>query len=232
MKSEGVYLYPYAPVTGNLMYSMSEKGAMVKLELLSCREGSAVVSACLHGNCREPWEPGERMLCAEYGGFSRQLGIAPESCTMGTDGVGSVSLDDRGVEMWTAGMLLMYAGEKIRVEGRVQALLRTRSGILANSGRQASSLWLGGRQDWLAPYTVLHGRVYREHACYQDAPRKGHFDWGKYLVNVTQGLQVVVGCAALATVGGPLFITAAVNAGMKQLSMSIADYQSGNVRDT
>lgn len=160
LSGEGAYLYPYAPVTGNLMYSMPERGARVTLELRSSREGSAVVSACLHRNCREPWEPGERLLCAEYDGFSRQLGIGPVSCAMSTDGVGRVSLDDGGVELWTAGKVLMYAGEKIRVEGRVQALLRTQSGILANSGRQAASMWLGGRQDWHAPYTVLHGRVY------------------------------------------------------------------------
>lgn len=233
LSGEGAYLYPYAPVTGNLMYSMPEKGARVKVELLSCREGSAVISACLHWNCREPWEPGERLLCAEYDEYSRQLGITPASCVMGTHGVGSVSLSDEGVNLWTGGMLLMYAGEKIRVEGRVQALLRTRSGILANSGRQASSLWLGGRQDWLASYTVLHGRVYREHACYQDAPQKGHFNWGKYLVNVTQGLQVivVVGGAALASKNKALSL-AAISAAMKLCSMSVADYQSGNVRDT
>lgn len=93
-----------------------------------------------------------------------------------------MSLDDGGVELWTAGKVLMYAGEKIRVEGRVQALLRTQSGILANSGRQAASMWLGGRQDWHAPYTVLHGWVYQEHECYQDAPRKGHFDWGGKII--------------------------------------------------
>ena len=86
----------------------------------------------------------------------------------------------------------MYVEEKIRAEGRVQALLRARSGMLADSGRQASSMWLGGRQAWHAPYTVLRGRVYQEHECYQDAPRKGHFDWGKYLVNVTQGLEVEI----------------------------------------
>lgn len=74
---------------------------------------------------------------------------------MGTHGVGNVSVYDGGVNLWTAGMLLMYAGEKIRVEGRGHVMLSAWSGILVNSGRQASSLWLGGRQDWLAPYTGL-----------------------------------------------------------------------------
>lgn len=55
----------------------------------------------------------------------------------------------------------------------MQALLRTRSGILADSGRQVSSMWLGGRQDWHAPYTVLHGRVYQEHECYKVVVPKG-----------------------------------------------------------
>ena len=37
-------------------------------------------------------------------------------------------------------MLLLYAGEKISVEGRGHVLLRARSGSLADSGRQASGL--------------------------------------------------------------------------------------------
>lgn len=62
-----------------------------------------------------------------------------------------------------------------------------------------------------------------------------------YDITTTENLElgdrvmVVVVCVGLAAISGPMciaFLVAAFNAGAKQVTMSIEDYQSGNVRDS
>ena len=67
---EGGHGYPYAPMTGNLMYCMPREQTRAYLRLGSSSEGSGMVSRCIRtngGECGEMSSPERRSFHTEHG---------------------------------------------------------------------------------------------------------------------------------------------------------------------
>ena len=78
------------------------------------------------------------------------------------------------------------------------------------------------------------GSIYRVEEPFDDAPREGQFDWKGFARNLVAGLALGVACVVLSVATGGLAGAVLMGAGVSVLmttaSMSISDYESGNVR--
>lgn len=131
--------------------------------------------------------------------------------------------------------------------------METLSGVFAQALQEAtSSLCINERFDYLSSGALLRGKNYYAYPPYDDAPKEGKFDWGGFFRNIAIGLAVVAVCVAaaaavVATGGGAAvvfaagaavgpqmavgaLVGAAIGAGMTTVSMSVQDFNDGDVR--
>ena len=93
---------------------------------------------------------------------------------------------------------------------------------------------MNNRFDYLSTGTLLKGSIYRVEEPFDDAPKKGKFDWKGFTLNLVAGLMLGVAFVALSVttggLAGAVFLGAGVSVLMTTASMSISDFESGNVR--
>lgn len=236
------------------MYCMPQKETRVNLHLGSGAGTDAMVSACIRTNgaeCEGTGEPSQKSFHTEYG---KGMELYTEQMSLTGGLTGSLLLDDAaGESLTTAGNFIAYAKGNIVLESGKTVDMETLSGIFAEALQAAtSSFYINGRFDYLSTGAVLQGRTYRAYPPFDDAPKEGHFDWGGFFRNIAIGLAVAavcVGAAALivATGGGAAavfaagaavgtkmavgaLVGAAIGATMTTVSMSVEDFNDGDVR--
>lgn len=111
---------------------------------------------------------------------------------------------------------------------------------MALYSEEASSLCVNGSVDMLGRLAVLSASKYTRYPPYDDAPKKGEFDWGGFTRNLAIGLAVVAVCAigaavSIATLGaGSILAGAFIGAGIGALSTTAMkageEISTGNVR--
>ena len=230
--------YGFAPVTGNLMYCMPQKGTKTALYIGNGDEAQGIATGCIRTNgstCEGTGSPEKKSFRSEHG---KGMDLYPQR--MGLDGgeTGKITFEDEtGTTIESNGGLVLMAKEGIRLESMTGIAMQGMSDIMALYAEGASSLCVNGSVDMLGMRTGLAGTVYQGYDPYEDAPQKGGFDWGGFARNLVMGLAVGAACIALAVflpgigtvVAGALF-----GAGMGAISASVVgavnDYSSGNVR--
>ena len=155
---------------------------------------------------------------------------------------GRLCLDDlTGASLTSGKNLILYAKGDIRLDSGKVINMETLSGIFAEALAAAtSSMCVNGRFDYLSAGTLLKGSTYLAYDPFDDAPKEGKFDWGGFFRNLAIGLAVFAVCAAFAvasvmtagavTVAGGALIGAAIGALTTTISISVEDFNSGNVR--
>ena len=230
--------YGFAPVTGNLMYCMPQKGTKTALYIGNGDEAQGIATGCIRTNgstCEGTGSPEKKSFRSEHG---KGMDLYPQR--MGLDGgeTGKITFEDEtGTTIESNGGLVLMAKEGIRLESMTGIAMQGMSDIMALYAEGASSLCVNGSVDMLGKMTGLAGTVYQKYDPFEDAPQEGEFDWGGFARNLVMGLAVGAACIALAVflpgigtvVAGALF-----GAGMGAISASVVgavnDYSSGNVR--
>lgn len=240
-EQSGGQKYPFAPETGNLMYCMPQKGERVYLDLGDGTESSAMVSGCIRRNgeeCEGMKDPSRKSFQTEY---DKRVELHQESMGFAGGQAGRLLFDDaRGPVFSSTGGLVVYAKGSIRLESGRIVDMEALSGVFATILKDTTSyMGINERFDYLAGGTWLRGDVYQTYAPFDDAPKEGHFDWLGFFRNIAIGLAVAVVCVAGAAItvatGGAAavagaFVGAAIGAAMTTVSMSVEDFNSGNVR--
>ena len=230
--------YGFAPVTGNLMYCMPQKGTKTALYIGNGDEAQGIATGCIRTNgstCEGTGSPEKKSFRSEHG---KGMDLYPQR--MGLDGgeTGKITFEDEtGTTIESNGGLVLMAKEGIRLESMTGIAMQGMSDIMALYSEGASSLCVNGSVDMLGMRTGLAGTVYQGYDPYEDAPQKGEFDWGGFARNLVMGLAVGAACIALAVFLpgiGTVAAGALFGAGMGAISASVAgavsDYSSGNVR--
>ena len=230
--------YGFAPVTGNLMYCMPQKGTKTALYIGNGDEAQGIATGCIRTNgstCEGTGSPEKKSFRSEHG---KGMDLYPQR--MGLDGgeTGKITFEDEtGTTIESNGGLVLMAKEGIRLESMTGIAMQGMSDIMALYAEGASSLCVNGSVDMLGMRTGLAGTVYQGYDPYEDAPQKGEFDWGGFARNLVMGLAVGAACIALAVFLpgiGTVAAGALLGAGMGAISASVVgavnDYSSGNVR--
>ena len=236
--SAGGNSYGFAPATGNLMYCMPQKGTKTALYIGNGDEAQGIATGCIRTNgstCEGTGSPEKKSFRSEHG---KGLDLYPQS--MGLDGgkAGKIGFEDEtGTTIESNGGLVLMAKEGIRFESMTGIAMQGRSDIMALYSGGTSSLCVNGSVDILGRLTSLAGSSYQEYEPYEDAPKKGEFDWVGFTRNLAMGLVVGAACIALAVFLpgiGAVAAGALFGAGMGAISASVVgavnDYSSGNVR--
>ena len=230
--------YGFAPVTGNLMYCMPQKGTKTALYIGNGDEAQGIATGCIRTNgstCEGTGSPEKKSFRSEHG---KGMDLYPQR--MGLDGgeTGKITFEDEtGTTIESNGGLVLMAKEGIRLESMTGIAMQGMSDIMALYSEGASSLCVNGSVDMLGKMTGLAGTVYQKYDPFEDAPQEGEFDWGGFARNLVMGLAVGAACIALAVFLpgiGTVAAGALFGAGMGAISASVVgavnDYSSGNVR--
>ena len=230
--------YGFAPVTGNLMYCMPQKGTKTALYIGNGDEAQGIATGCIRTNgstCEGTGSPEKKSFRSEHG---KGMDLYPQR--MGLDGgeTGKITFEDEtGTTIESNGGLVLMAKEGIRLESMTGIAMQGMSDIMALYAEGASSFCVNGSVDMLGRRTSLAGTVYQGYDPFEDVPQKGEFDWGGFARNLVMGLAVGAACIALAVFLpgiGTVAAGALFGAGMGAISASVAgavsDYSSGNVR--
>lgn len=131
-KKENAYWYRYAPVTGDIMYSVPECGAKVLLTIMSEKEEDAMVSGCLRLSSHvlpEPdtktmWVRNESYVAApEYMGFAYN-GMNKMAALFLDDELGVVINSGKHIELEADGHIVMHAKGYIAFDSTTRMLLK------------------------------------------------------------------------------------------------------------
>lgn len=239
--SAGGNSYGFAPATGNLMYCMPQKGTKTALYIGNGDEAQGIATGCIRTNgstCEGTGSPEKKSFRSEHG---KGLDLYPQS--MGLDGgkAGKIGFEDEtGTTIESNGGLVLMAKEGICFESMTGIAMQGRSDIMALYSGGTSSLCVNGSVDILGRLTSLAGSSYQEYEPYEDAPKKGEFDWVGFTRNLAMGLAVVAVCAvgvaiSVATFGaGSILAGAMIGATIGAISTTAIkageELSSGNVR--
>ena len=231
--------YGFAPVTGNLMYCMPQKGTKTALYIGNGDEAQGIATGCIRTNgstCEGTGSPEKKSFRSEHG---KGMDLYPQR--MGLDGgeTGKITFEDEtGTTIESNGGLVLMAKEGIRLESMTGIAMQGMSDIMALYAEGASSLCVNGSVDMLGMRTGLAGTVYQGYDPYEDAPQKGEFDWGGFARNLAIGLGVAIACVGLALIPGigPIVTGALIGAAIGTFCQTVykanEEWQSGNVRST
>lgn len=233
---EGDHEYPYAPMTGNLMYCMPREQTRAYLRLGSSSEGSGMVSRCIRTNgeeCEELASSEQRSFHTEHG---KGLELGPGALGFLSAGTGSLTLcDEEGISLGSTGSITLHARGSILIESggsiRLDALTQiTGQSLLASF----SAFCMNDRFNYLSSRTLLEGTEVRCYRPFDDAPVEGKFDWKGFTINLVYGVLTAAALIAASIFTGGLaaaaFLGAGIAAGVTTAVISVADYSTGNVR--
>ncbi|WP_334073959.1 MULTISPECIES: deaminase domain-containing protein [Paenibacillus] len=248
------YWFPFAPPTGNAMYSMPVVGTEASLYFPDDQGGNARVIGCVRTNgeaCGKTGNPNNRYFGTEHGS---ELEITPTAINVmsGSKEPLKISFDDAtGVILTSHRKLTFQAAEDISLYTPKRIVIRTTNLILAKKLSKQSGFTIENEYQILGDQVLQYGSDRTTYPKFDDEPatwtppkeEKKKFSWGKLFGNVMAGLAVValVTVAAaftVATMGAGAVVVGAVVAGAAMAgtaavaTMAISDIARGEVSDT
>ncbi|UHA74777.1 YwqJ-related putative deaminase [Paenibacillus sp. 481] len=249
------YWFPFAPPTGNVMYSMPQVGTNASLYVPDATGKRAIVIGCVRkngGSCAKTSDPNIRYFGTEHGS---ELELSPTAINVvsGSKEPLSVSFDDKvGVTLTSHKKLTLNADGEISLYTPKRVVVSAQSQIFVKKRNVPSGFAIESEFHFLGENVLLEGQDRTTFPPYNDEPKKGEpppppdpeppFSWGKLAMNVLGGLAVVavvVAAAALtvATLGAGAVVIGAVVAGAAiggtaaVASVAVSDVMRGEVSD-
>ncbi|SFR88977.1 hypothetical protein [Anaeromicropila populeti] len=264
-KEATAFDYDWTPPTGNMMYCMPKVGTRVSLYMNNTDEQGAKVVNCIRTNgatCPKTTDSTKRSFTTEHG---KQMYLNPDTMGLAGDTTekGEVEsaphkliLDDNnGITIGSKKTLNFTAGEGIKlqapfvnIQSKLNFMMAQTGGAIspATLANPSTGLSIFNCKDLIGDTSGMFGTVHVTYAPFDDAPKKGKFDWGKLALGVLAGLAVVAvaaavvftGGAALAAVGAiasttvtSMTVGAAVGGAVAVGFVAVGDYKDGNVSD-
>ena len=257
-KDTGGYPFPWRPESGNIMYCMPKVGTRASLFLQDGDGGHAVVLNSPRENgdsCAAMGDPSMRCFTTEHG---KQLFLYPESMGIvagAPDAPNQVNLDQlhqllfesaKALQMTSRGRIRIVAPTvKLQTPQTVSIIRSTdavaKLALIVSKGTASGNPPTGGDSSIVnienqfnlkGSSEVLWGTEFHTYPPFNDEPNE--FDMGGWIGNMLFGALVVVACVATAIAFpavAPIFIGAAIGAAVATVAISVADNNSGNVRD-
>ena len=250
------YWFPFAPLTGNMMYSMPQPGAQASLYFPDDAGGHARVVGCVRmdGETSEKTaNPSNRYFGTEHGS---ELELTPTAIyvTGGARERLQLSFDEAsGVSITSHKKLSLQAAADISLYTPKRIRIRTTNLILAKKLSKLSGFTMENEYHMLGDQIQQWGSDKTTYPPFEDDPatwtpppvteEKKKFNWGKLLGNVMAGLAVVavvtaVAVLTVATLGAGAVVIGAVAAGAAiagaagVASMAASDIMRGEVSET
>lgn len=238
--TQTAYEFHYTPTSGNLMYSMPEKGETVLLYFSSKEESSAQIISTLRTNESKCTDSSEKKLITPknkalvFNNNSLYLKL-----DMNDDGCSYIKLlDDSGI--------LFNSKQKINISALKKLILK---GLNINLSSPIKIAMFQGNDgstyvDFQGDVNVssenshsdIEGELKLVYPRIIDAPEEVEFDYGSWIGNILWGLAavaavaVVAGIITLATGGtGALVAGALIGGTMAVIGKARSDLKSGNV---
>ncbi|MBS5913776.1 MULTISPECIES: nucleic acid/nucleotide deaminase domain-containing protein [Paenibacillus] len=204
------YWFPFAPPTGNVMYSMPQKGTTASLYFPDDAGSKAKVTGCVRTNgedCSKTGNPQNRYFGTEHGS---ELEMTPTAINIvsGSKEPLKISFDDAaGVTLTSHRKLMMNAGEEISLYTPKRVVFRTTNMILAKKLSKQSGFTLESEYHVLGSQVKLVGADRTTYSKYDDdiqtyTPQKQEKKgWGLFdTVLAAVAVVVVVALVVAATV--------------------------------
>ncbi|GAB6088104.1 AHH domain-containing protein [Alkaliphilus crotonatoxidans] len=247
---ETAHWFPFAPPTGNMMYSMPQLGTYASLYLPEAAADRAKVIGCIRKNgatAEKTANPNNRYFGTEHGS---QLALTPTEITItgGSPEPLLISLEDEtGITLKSHKNLTINALEEIILKTPKQIRLSAQAQIFAGLPNQESGLSIESEYHILGAKTKAEGTDRTTYPPFDDEPQaaeppveKKKFNWGKLALNVVAGLAAVAvvavaAVAVAATLGagaaviGGIAIAATVGGTSAVVSHAISDIRQGEV---
>ncbi|MGZ7445786.1 contractile injection system protein, VgrG/Pvc8 family [Paenibacillus sp. TH7-28] len=238
------YWFPFAPPTGNVMYSMPQKGTTASLYFPDDAGSKAKVTGCVRTNgedCSKTGNPQNRYFGTEHGS---ELEMTPTAINIvsGSKEPLKISFDDAaGVTLTSHRKLMMNAGEEISLYTPKRVVFRTTNMILAKKLSKQSGFTLESEYHVLGSQVKLVGADRTSYAKYDDdiqtyTPQKEEKKgWGLFdTVLAAVAVVVVVALVVAATVvtggvAGAILMGAACGAVAAVGATAIGDLARGEL---
>lgn len=204
------YWFPFAPPTGNVMYSMPQKGTTASLYFPNDAGSKAKVIGCVHTNgedCSKTGNPQNRYFGTEHGS---ELEMTPTAINIvsGSKEPLKISFDDAaGVTLTSHRKLMMNAGEEISLYTPKRVVFRTTNMILVKKLSKQSGFTLESEYHVLGSQVKLVGADRTTYSKYDDdiqtytPPKEEKKGWGLFdTVLAAVAVVVVVALVVAATV--------------------------------
>ena len=238
------YEYKYTPFSGNIMYSMPEKGSKVSLYFNNNDSIGTIINCLRTNNSPCTSVDDKKLTTSKFKGFllngteiSFKLNVNDESQSY------FKLLDDLGITLSSKSKILINAKNEIRIKG-IKINTKAPSSIGLYQGNilsdptyfeiqgdvNTSANDKGLKVTGLKPFT---------YPMINDEPQEVKFEWGKFLFNLGAGILAALAVAAVAAVAAFLIVG---TGGMAAVGIAAAiggiavvgakaksDYYSGNV---
>ncbi|KFM93516.1 deaminase domain-containing protein [Paenibacillus macerans] len=204
------YWFPFAPPTGNVMYSMPQKGTTASLYFPNDAGSKAKVIGCVRTNgedCSKTGNPQNRYFGTEHGS---ELEMTPTAINIvsGSKEPLKISFDDAaGVTLTSHRKLMMNAGEEISLYTPKRVVFRTTNMILVKKLSKQSGFTLESEYHVLGSQVKLVGADRTTYSKYDDdiqtytPPKEEKKGWGLFdTVLAAVAVVVVVALVVAATV--------------------------------
>ncbi|MBI6871350.1 hypothetical protein [Clostridium aciditolerans] len=250
--------FPYAPSTGNAMYSMPIVGTSARLYFPNESSEAPIVTGCVRKNgssCAKTSDTTKRYFGTEHGS---EIEMTPGAVNIkgGSKEPLSISFDDNvGVTLKSPKKLSLNADGEIIIKTPQSVNIKAQSQILAAKKGTQSGFSIENEFHFLGDNVIKNGSDREAYPPFDDEPKAGQkiekkqekkqekkeekkgFNWGKLAKNVLAGLAVVavVAVAAVAIAATAVIAAVAVGAAVAGTaavaSQAISDVKRGEVSD-
>ena len=251
--------FPYAPPTGNMMYSMPVVGTSARLYFPNEESEDPIVTGCVRSNgdsCAKTSDTKNRYFGTEHGS---EIEMTPGAVNIkgGSKEPLSISFDDStGITLKSPKNLNLSASDDIIIKTPANVKVKAQSQIGVVKSGTENGLSIETDMHFKGSNVIKDGSDRETYAPFDDEPKAGTkpeppapppeekkpFDWGKLATNVLAGLAVValvtvavvavaVTCGAAAPVVGAIAAGAAIAGTAAVASQAASDISRGEVSD-
>ena len=251
--------FPYAPPTGNVMYSMPIVGTSARLYFPNESSEEPIITGCVRTNgssCGKTADTTNRYFGTEHGS---EIEMTPGALNIkgGSKEPLSISFDDKiGVTLKSPKNLNLNADDDIIIKTPASIKVKAQSQIGVTKAGTENGFSVETDMHFKGGNVIKDGSDREAFAPFDDEPKAGTkpeppapppeekkpFNWGKLATNVLAGLAVValvavaavaiaVTLGAAAPVIGAIAVGAAVAGTAAVASQAISDVQRGEVSD-
>ena len=220
--------FPYAPPTGNAMYSMPIVGTSARLYFPNESSEAPIVTGCVRTNgssCAKTSDTTKRYFGTEHGS---EIEMTPGALNIkgGSKEPLSISFDDNvGVTIKSPKKLSLNADDEIIIKTPQSVKLKAQSQILVAKAGTQSGLSMETDIHFLSNNVIKNGSDREAYPPFDDEPKEGTkpeppeppkeekkgFNWGKLALGVVAAVAVVAMVAlSVATFGAGAVAGAAV----------------------
>ncbi|WP_188891776.1 hypothetical protein [Paenibacillus radicis (ex Gao et al. 2016)] len=242
--------FPFAPPTGNAMYSMPQIGTHASLYFPDGSAANAIVVGAVRKNgssSPKTSNPNNRYFGTEHGS---ELEMTPTALNLtgGSKEPLRISFDDNyGITLTSHKKLTLNAADEISLFTPKRILINAQSQILARKGQLSNGLIIESEYHLVANNVIAVGSDRTSYIVYNDEPTvdaasqeaaakeaeaatKKKFSWGKLAAVVGAAVAIVVVAAVIVGTGGaaaPFIAMAAVGMVGALATTYASDLQSG-----